>query len=150
VTFCLSKGLGAPVGSVLCGTADFIHEARRIRKSLGGGMRQAGILAAAGIVSLNEMVERLADDHARAQKIAQGLEQIPGIIVKPDMVKTNMVFFSLADNVSLTVKQVIDQLRERANIWLGSSHSGFRAVTHYWIGDNEIELFLEALAKILA
>jgi threonine aldolase len=149
VTFCLSKGLAAPVGSVLCGSADFIHEARRIRKSLGGGMRQAGILAAAGIVSLNEMIERLADDHVHAQQLAQGLAQIPGIVVQPDMVKTNMVFFSLADNVSATVKQVIDQLQERANIWLGGSHGGFRAVTHYWIGAKEIELFLETLAEIL-
>ncbi|MCP4426130.1 MAG: low-specificity L-threonine aldolase [Chloroflexi bacterium] len=149
VTFCLSKGLGAPVGSVLCGTADFIHEARRIRKSLGGGMRQAGILAAAGIVSLNEMIERLVDDHARAQQLTQGLAQIPGIIAQPDMVKTNMVFFRLANDIPSTVKQVIDQLQERANIWLGGSHGGFRAVTHYWIGEKEVELFLETLAEIL-
>jgi threonine aldolase len=78
VSFCLSKGLGAPVGSVVCGTQDFIHEARRARKVLGGGMRQAGVIAAAGIVALNEMVDRLADDHANAKKLATGLAQSRG------------------------------------------------------------------------
>lgn len=151
VTFCLSKGLGSPVGSVLCGSSEFIHKARRMRKSLGGGMRQAGILAAAGIISLTEMIERLADDHARAQQMAQGLVQIPGIIVAPDMVKTNMVFFGLSDEVSLSTREIIEAMREKANIWLGALGSRrFRAVTHYWIGDNEVELFLETLTDILS
>ncbi|MCA9976659.1 MAG: low-specificity L-threonine aldolase [Anaerolineales bacterium] len=151
VTFCLSKGLGSPVGSVLCGSSEFIHKARRMRKSLGGGMRQAGILAAAGIISLTELIERLADDHARAQQMAQGLVQIPGIIVAPDMVKTNMVFFGLSDEVSLSTREIIEAMREKANIWLGALGSRrFRAVTHYWIGDNEVELFLETLTDILS
>ena len=150
VTFCLSKGLGAPVGSVLCGTADFIHKARRARKSLGGGMRQAGILAAAGIVALNEMVERLADDHAHAQQLAQGLAHIPGISVQPETVKTNMVFFGLDEAVSLTPGDFIEKLREKANIWLGGlDDRRFRAVTHYWIGAKEVDLFVETVGEIL-
>lgn len=150
VTFCLSKGLCAPTGSVLCGTAEFIHQARRVRKSLGGGMRQAGILAAAGIISLNEIAERLDEDHARAQQLAQGLAQIPGIIVQPEMVKTNMVFFGLNDDVTLSTREIIETLRERANIWLGASGSRrFRAVTHYWIRDENVELFLKTMTGIL-
>ncbi len=150
VTFCLSKGLCAPVGSVLCGSVEFIHKARRTRKLLGGGMRQAGILAAAGIISLNEMVERLADDHARAQTLVQGLAQIPGIVAQPEMVKTNMVFFDLSDDVPLTTEEIIVAMREKAGIWLGAlGERRFRAVTHYWIGDKEVELFLETLTRIL-
>lgn len=151
VTFCLSKGLCAPVGSLLCGTADFIQRARRVRKSLGGGMRQAGVLAAAGIVALNEMVERLADDHAHAQALAQGLAQLPGIIVEPEMVKTNMVFFRLSDDVPYTAEEVLTHLRQTANVWVGGNGPrSFRAVTHYWIGQREVEIFLEALHAMLA
>jgi threonine aldolase len=150
VTFCLSKGLCAPAGSVLCGTSEFIHQARRVRKSLGGGMRQAGILAAAGIISLNEIAERLGEDHARAQQLAQGLARIPGIIVQPEMVKTNMVFFGLSDDVPLSTREIIEALREKANIWLGALGARrFRAVTHYWIGDEEVALFLKTMAAIL-
>lgn len=150
VTFCLSKGLTAPVGSLLCGTADFINQARRTRKLVGGGMRQAGVLAAAGIVALTQMVERLADDHRHAQQLAQGLQQIPGIQVDPDMVHTNMVFFSLSEDVSLTAAEVAATLRQQANVWVGPTgpHS-FRAVTHYWIGPDEVNLFLDTLRHIL-
>lgn len=151
VTFCLSKGLCAPVGSVLCGPSTFIHRARRVRKVLGGGMRQAGIVAAAGIVALHEMVERLEDDHAHAHMLAQGLAQIPGVVVDPDAVKTNMVFFSLDEDSSLSTQQLITEMREAANIWLGSYGSNkFRAVTHYWIGAEEVERFLYALRKIMS
>jgi threonine aldolase len=150
VSFCLSKGLSAPVGSVLCGTADFIHEARRTRKLLGGGMRQAGILAAAGIIALNEMVERLADDHSHARLLAEGLAQIPGIHVDVEMVRTNMVFFELTADVKLTADKFLHQLKERANIWLGAvGPRHFRAVTHYWIGTAEVELFVETTKAIL-
>ena len=95
VTFCLSKGLCAPVGSVLCGSKPFIAKARRLRKMLGGGMRQAGILAAAGIVALEKMVERLVEDHARAKKLADGLRLVPGLQLDPGTPATNMVFLSL-------------------------------------------------------
>ncbi len=151
VTFCLSKGLCAPVGSVLCGSADFIHHARRARKILGGGMRQAGILAAAGVVALNEMIERLADDHAHARLLAEGLAQLPGARVNVDMVRTNMVFFELADDVALSSEQVADRLRETANVWLGTNGPrGFRAVTHYWIDANDVRVLLSGLESVLA
>lgn len=151
VTFCLSKGLCAPVGSVLCGSQRFIDRAHRMRKVVGGGMRQAGILASAGLVALHEMVERLADDHQRAQALAQGLAQIPGIIVQPDSVKTNMVFFSMGDEIGMTAEDVAAALQQQANVWVGpNSLKGFRAVTHYWIGDREVEIFLTALREILA
>jgi threonine aldolase len=151
VTFCLSKGLCAPVGSVLCGPADFIHQARRARKALGGGMRQAGILAAAGIVALNEMVERLCDDHAHARLLAEGLARLPGVHVEIDMVRTNMVFFDLADDVPLSAADVIARLSESANAWVGENGSrGFRAVTHYWIGVDDVQTFLSALEQVLA
>ncbi len=151
VTFCLSKGLCAPVGSVLCGSQEFIDRAHRVRKVVGGGMRQAGVLAAAGLVALREMVERLADDHRRAQTLAQGLAQIPGVIVQPEQVKTNMVFFGLDDTMAITAVDIADALQERANVWVGpNSLRSFRAVTHYWIGDQEVAIFLDALREILA
>ncbi len=150
VTFCLSKGLCAPVGSVLCGSHEFIKKARRARKVLGGGMRQAGVLAAAGIVALNEMVDRLSEDHAHAYQLAVGLSKIPGVNVDLDQVKTNMVFFELDESLRVTTREVVAQLRERANIWLGPVGSRrFRAVTHYWIGSNEVELLLETLQAII-
>ena len=95
VTFCLSKGLAAPVGSMLCGDEAFIERARRVRKSLGGGMRQAGVIAAAGLVALSEMVDRLAEDHANARELALGLAHIPGLHIDPDAVATNIVYFAL-------------------------------------------------------
>ena len=93
---CLSKGLGAPVGSVIVGDAEFIRRARRMRKILGGGTRQAGIIAAAGIVAITEMVERLTDDHANARKLAEGLAQLDGIVVDPDTVETDIISLSCA------------------------------------------------------
>ena len=151
VTFCLNKGLCAPVGSVLCGPADFIHRARRARKALGGGMRQAGVLAAAGIVALNEMVERLSDDHAHARLLAEGLSRLPGVRVDAEMVRTNMVFFDLTDDVPLSSDEVAAALQREANVWVGTNGPrGFRAVTHYWIGRDDVGVFLSALEDILA
>jgi threonine aldolase len=150
VSFCLSKGLAAPVGSLLCGPAPFIEQARRARKLLGGGMRQAGILAAAGLVALTQMVERLADDHSHAQQLAQGLQQIPGIQVQPDNVKTNMVFFSLDEELPLSAADLVTALRQEANIWIGvNGPRSFRAVTHYWIGPQAVTLLLDTLRQLL-
>lgn len=150
VTFCLSKGLSAPVGSILCGNQDFIHKARRIRKSLGGGMRQAGILAAAGIISLNQMIERLEDDHRRAKTLAEGLAQIPGIKVAPETVKTNMVFFEIEENTAVSPQELTEILKQKANIWIGSMYGNhFRAVTHYWIQDTDITNLLTLLSELL-
>jgi threonine aldolase len=150
VTFCLSKGLCAPVGSVLCGSADFMQKARRARKLLGGAMRQAGILAAAGIVALSEMVERLTDDHTHAKQLADGLAQIPDINVQPELVQTNMIFFDLAESAKVTPEVFVQRLRQEADIWLSGGYGrSFRAVTHYWIKEADVALFLQTTRAIL-
>lgn len=150
VTFCLSKGLCAPVGSVICGSRPFITRAHRIRKQLGGGMRQAGILAAAGIVALESMVDRLTEDHARASRLARSLEKIPGITLDPGAPYTNMLYLSLdEDFVSLTGTQVAELLDEM-DIKVGVvSERRFRLVTHYWIDDADVERTVDAFSKAL-
>ncbi len=147
VMFCLSKGLCAPVGSLLCGDAAFIQEARRVRKVVGGGMRQAGILAAAGIVALEQVVPRLAEDHERARQLAAGLAEIPSIQVAP--VSTNILYFSLT-NTAKTPEQVVEGLAERGILLLGRENGRFRAVTHYWIDDEGIERTVQAMREIMA
>jgi threonine aldolase len=149
VTFCLSKGLAAPVGSVLCGNAEFIKKARKIRKHLGGGMRQAGILAAAGIVALETMVERLVEDHARARHLAEGLSEIPEIRLDPGSPATNMLFFSLADSVQLTTAQIEQKLAERGILTSACGPRRFRLVTHVWIGDGDLEQVVTAFRDVL-
>lgn len=149
ISICLSKGLSAPVGSVICGSEAFIHRAHRIRKQLGGGMRQAGILAAAGIIALESMVERLAEDHARARRLAEGLAQIPGIILDPAIPQTNMVFLNLAEEVPFTSAQVAEKLAQRG-IKVGPTGSRrFRLVTHGWIDDPAIEEVIAAFAQVM-
>lgn len=150
VTFCLSKGLCAPAGSLLCGSEEFISRARRMRKALGGGMRQVGILAAAGIVSLESMVDRLEEDHRHARLLANGLASLPGIKLDLDLVKTNIVFFDLDEDSPFTAHEVAQKMREQANIWVGTAGPRrFRAVTHYWIGQNDIKSFLNLMEQIL-
>jgi threonine aldolase len=150
VTFCLSKGLCAPVGSILCGPADFIEEARRTRKSLGGGMRQAGILAAAGLVSLNTMIDRLADDHAHARSLARRLAEIDGIRVDPQAVQTNIVFFELEGSAGISREQLCQRLDEEYGIGLDTYPPTFlRAVTHYWVGEKQVGALVEAVAEIV-
>ena len=150
VTFCLSKALCAPVGSVLCGSNDFIRRARRIRKMLGGGMRQAGVLAAAGIVALEQMIDRLAEDHQRAKKLAEGLAEIPGLRLSFGLPQTNMVFAELTEKVTKTGRQVVEELKEE-NILIGNVGSrNFRMVTHYWVDDQGIEMTLKAVQKAVS
>jgi len=149
VTFCLSKALCAPVGSVLCGTTEFIHRALRIRKQLGGGMRQAGILAAAGLVALDEMVERLGDDHRRARTLANGLAGIPGLSLDNSVPETNMVFVSLKDDVPLSSVQVAARLTEKGVKVGAVGPRRFRMVTHYWIDDEGIDQTLKAFNQAL-
>ncbi len=149
VTFCLSKGLAAPVGSVLCGSTEFIKKARKIRKHLGGGMRQAGILAAAGIVALETMVERLAEDHARARTLAEGLGEIPGIRLDPGSPATNMIFFTLADSIKLTPAQIEKKLAERGVLTSASGPRRFRLVTHVWIDNAGADKTVAAFREIL-
>jgi threonine aldolase len=149
VTFCLSKGLCAPVGSVLCGSSDFIARARRMRKMLGGGMRQAGVLAAAGILALGSMIERLEEDHVRAKNLAQGLATINGLVLNPTIPETNMVFLSLNDEVPFNASEVALCLKERGVLVGVVSNSGFRLVTHYWIEDSDIDQTIESFREVM-
>lgn len=144
VAFCLSKGLGAPVGSLVCGSRDFITRARRVRKVLGGGMRQAGILAAAGIVALEEMVDRLAEDHANARRLAEGLARIPGLEIDPETVRTNIVFFAIADG-GPPAADLAARLATAGVLMLPLDPSRLRAVTHHPIPAEDVD---RALAKI--
>jgi len=146
VTFCLSKGLSAPVGSVLCGSADFIARARRNRRMVGGGMRQAGMIAAAGIVALNEMVERLADDHANARHLAEGLAQIPGIEVDPSLVQTNILFWN---HESIDTTTLAGRLRERG-VLCSMVRGRVRMLTHYGIERGDIDDALESVREVTA
>jgi threonine aldolase len=152
VMFCLSKGLCAPVGSMLCGDAAFIAEARRARKVVGGGMRQAGVLAAAGIVALEQMTERLAEDHARARRLADGLAEIPGIGVAPvvDDRRTNILYFHLMEDVAKSETAFQEALAERGILIMSRGNRQFRAVTHYWISDEDIGKTLEAMQQVVS
>jgi threonine aldolase len=151
VTFCLSKGLCAPVGSVICGTAAFATEARRARKILGGGMRQAGIVAAAGIIALDEMVDRLPEDHANAKRLAEGIRNINGLVIDPPDVKTNIVFFHLDHSIRASAQDIASELFTSEGIRIGvTGKRTFRSVTHYWIGSSEVDLLLSGLARIVA
>ncbi|RME85443.1 MAG: low-specificity L-threonine aldolase [Caldilineae bacterium] len=149
VTFCLSKGLAAPVGSVVCGSAEFIRRARRARKVLGGGMRQAGIIAAAGIVALTEMVERLADDHANAHRLAEGLAELPGVSLDLDLVQTNIVYFNL-DHPRFSAPAFVEALRGRDVGMLCVGGNRIRAVTHYGIEADHIAEALSICKELLS
>ena len=150
VTFCLSKGLCAPVGSVLCGSRQFIAKAHRIRKQLGGGMRQAGILASAGIVALDEMVERLGEDHARARTLAKGLAGVSGLILDEGTPHTNMIFMSLAEHVEYPAKKIIAHLHKARGIRIGMAGArSFRLVLHYWIDDADVKRTIAAFEELL-
>ncbi|HEY9088144.1 MAG TPA: beta-eliminating lyase-related protein, partial [Anaerolineaceae bacterium] len=149
VTFCLSKGLCAPVGSVLCGSREFINRTVRIRKQLGGGMRQAGILAAAGIVALEQMVDRLAEDHRRACDLARGLAQVPGLKLTFGMPATNMVFVSLADDVPGTAWDLCLRLEPLGVLCHDVNQRAIRLVTHYWISDEGVQQTIRAFAAAL-
>jgi threonine aldolase len=144
VMFCLSKGLGAPVGSLLCGSQDFIAEARRYRKMVGGGMRQVGVLAAAGLVALDMMIERLEDDHANARRLADGLRTIPGLALDPGTPHTNMVYFELADSVRLSADDVAERMRADGIVLVSEGERRFRLVTHCWINAADVDKTITA------
>ncbi|MBN1230329.1 MAG: low-specificity L-threonine aldolase [Anaerolineales bacterium] len=146
VTFCLSKGLCAPVGSVLCGSKEFIHKARYLRKQLGGGMRQAGILAAAGIVALEKMVDRLAEDHKKVQYLAKGLQAIPSLTV--DTAHTNMLYFSILQEHPYTGKDLVIMLKEKNILANDFGPKKIRMIPHYWSTDEDIEYTAECLEEI--
>ncbi|PIP36148.1 MAG: low-specificity L-threonine aldolase [Desulfobacterales bacterium CG07_land_8_20_14_0_80_52_14] len=148
VSFCLSKGLGAPAGSLICGSNAFITQARRVRKVLGGGMRQAGVLAAAGIVALTEMVDRLADDHDNAHALAVGLSRINGISIDYERIKTNIVYFGIIQK-DLSPPQLCEKLNAAGVRVLPADSRRLRAVTHYPITKLDIEAALEAVAAVM-
>lgn len=146
MTFCLSKGLSAPMGSVVCGDAEFIHRARINRRMVGGGLRQAGIMAAAGIVALEEMVDRLADDHANARHLANGLAQIPGIEIDPSKVQTNIMFWK---HKGIETVKLNAALRERG-VLSTMVHGRVRMLTHYGIERDDIDHALEVIREVTA
>lgn len=150
VTFCLSKGLCAPVGSVIVGDQDFITRAHRIRKLVGGAMRQAGIIAAAGLIALETMPQRLHEDHANARKLAEGLAALPQIVIDLAHVQTNMVFFELRADVPMSAPELADRLRAYNINMMAMGERRFRAVTHYWITPEHIDHVLSAIKKELS
>jgi threonine aldolase len=148
ISFCLSKGLSCPVGSLVCGRADFIAEARRNRKMVGGGMRQAGIIAAAGVVALEQMIDRLAEDHVNARRLAEGLAEIAGLSVDPERVQTNIVYFDLL-NGGLQPDQFLVGLREGGVKVSSPGPRRYRAVTHYGIDAEDIGKALMVVHQVM-
>lgn len=149
VMFCLSKGLASPIGSMLVGSQKFIARARHLRKMLGGGMRQVGVIAAAGIISLEKMVNRLAEDHTRAKKLADGLRQNRGLCVDDGSPYSNMVYMNLSDEVKMDSKQVCEKARPMGILLDAENSRRFRLVTHYWIDDGAVEKTIAAFQEIL-
>jgi threonine aldolase len=147
VMFCLSKGLSAPVGSLVCGTKEFINKARKLRKMVGGGMRQSGHLAAAGIIALNELVGRLKKDHLNTQILAEGLAGLKGIVLDPKLIKTNIIFFRLKHpkiNADLFQKKM-----ETQGIKILAIQPGiFRAVLHREISESQVERVIRISEEI--
>ncbi len=146
VSFCLSKGLACPVGSVVCGSRVFVERARRVRKMLGGGMRQAGIIAAAGIVALEKMVDRLAEDHHNARALAQGLARVPGLSVGSVARPTNMVVFAVGGDAA-AADRLARSLKNRGVLVGARGPTSFRAVTHYGIARADIDRAVAAAAE---
>ncbi|MGH2351596.1 MAG: low-specificity L-threonine aldolase [Chloroflexota bacterium] len=148
VTFCLSKGLGCPMGSILAGSADYIKEARRWRKMVGGSLRQSGIVAATGIVALEQMVDRLAEDHRNARRLAEGLAQFPGLSVDPEAVDTNIIMVHVADQ-RIDPQGFVAGMAERG-VKIGSPYGPrIRIVTHYQFGAGDIDDVLRAAEQSL-
>ena len=148
VSFCLSKGLSAPVGSLVCGSQDFIAQARRNRKALGGGMRQAGIIAASGIVALTTMVDRISDDHRNARTLAEGIAKINGLSIALDTVRTNIVYFSLELH-DIPGEVLVSRMSELGIHFFELSPHTYRLVTHSDVDENDMEATLEAFKTVM-
>lgn len=146
VMFCLSKGLSAPVGSLLCGSRAFIARARRVRKMLGGGMRQVGAVAAAGIVALETMIDRLADDHANARYLAERLAELPWVEIEPAAVETNIVVFTLREG---SADELLPRLAEAGVLATNFGPRRIRLVTHYGIERRHIDEAVARLSRVL-
>jgi len=146
VTFCLSKGLACPVGSVFCGSLEDVEEAKRWRKRLGGGMRQVGVLAAAGLIALDHMVDRLAEDHANARTLAEGLAELPGVTCDLQRVQTNLVFFDLD---RMPAQQFTDECKKRGLLSAATEARRMRFVTHYGIDAGDVQSALQICEEVL-
>ena len=158
VTFCLSKGLSAPVGSIICGSKEFIYHARRIRKALGGGMRQAGIIAAAGIISFNKMIGQIQEDHQNARQLAEGIDHIKGLSIDKEKIKSNILYFDIdktssrSEKLNLQTKNIDTYPFEISldNIhFFESRPSRFRLVTHYGITRKDVDKTLAVLEDMV-
>ena len=149
VSFCLSKGLSAPAGSMLCGNKDFIEKARRNRKALGGGMRQAGVLAAAGLVALEKMTDRIIDDHENARTLAEGILNIDGIRINLDSVKTNIIYFSL-DHPKVGGALLLEKMAEQNIHFFELGPSWFRLVTHAGVSKDDVDDVVGEFERILS
>jgi threonine aldolase len=147
VMFCLSKGLGAPVGSMILGRREFIEEARAWRKRLGGGMRQVGVLAAAGMIALEESPKLLAADHANAKRLAEGLAEMRGVRIDPETVQTNIVIFDIADT-GMTTAQFSTALKTEGILAHGINPREMRMVTHYDVSREDIEKALKIMKTV--
>jgi threonine aldolase len=147
-TLCLSKGLGAPVGSLVIGAKEFIAKAHRFRKQFGGGMRQAGILAAAGLYALEHNIERLAEDHLNAKRLARGIAEIEGLDIDVNTVATNILYFGVR-LAGLTVPILLERLKAEGILMLGTGPSSIRAVTHLDVSKDGIERAVEVLRKVV-
>ncbi len=149
VTFCLSKGLSAPVGAVVCGSDEFIQEVRRARKVVGGGMRQAGVIAAAGIVALEQMVDRLAEDHANARRLAAGIAPLPGIDLDLASVQTDIIIFSL-HRPDMTPEQLVETMGRRGVLFFPIGGDRLRLVTHYGVDESDVDYTVAQFCEVLA
>ncbi|RWR76029.1 Aromatic amino acid beta-eliminating lyase/threonine aldolase [Cinnamomum micranthum f. kanehirae] len=147
VSVCMSKGLGAPVGSVIVGSKSFIAKARRLRKTLGGGMRQVGILCAAAFIALKDNVGRLEDDHRKAKILADGLSQIEGLKVDATSVETNIIFFDIAEGSNIIAETLSNVLKEHGVLLLPESSARLRIVLHHQISDGDVEYTLSCIQQ---
>jgi threonine aldolase len=148
ISLCFSKGLGAPVGSIIVGSQEFIEQARYYRKAFGGGMRQAGILAAAAIYAINNNIERLEEDHRRARVLADFITTLPGVEIDKESLQTNIVIFNVK-NSGLSGQQVVDHLHKKGIKMLTFAGTKMRAVTHMQISDQDIQSAISALNAVL-
>ncbi len=149
LTFCLSKGLSSPVGSVICGNSDFIKKARHIRKALGGGMRQAGIIARFGEFSLDNMMDQIKKDHKNALMLAEGLSNIVGVNIDLEKIHSNIVYFKLDESKISLSPQLVELMKDKGILFFEVSPNRYRLVTHYGIESEHIEIVLKTLNEIL-
>ena len=135
---------------MLVGTGKFIARARHLRKMLGGGMRQVGVIAAAGLISIEKMTNRLGDDHVHAKKLADGLRQIDGIMLDEGSPLTNMIYFTLAESIKMNAPETAQKMKEHGVLIDPDDWRRFRLVTHYWIDDDAVEKTVSAFKKVLS